>query len=88
VGEALHIHGARECMHADRDAKPQQNEKHDRRVADVELKVIITVNEMAAQKLALPGFDFEAAKIIAMHALEAIREGKSGYAIVVASKMP
>jgi ubiquinone/menaquinone biosynthesis C-methylase UbiE len=38
------------------------------------------------QKLMLPQFDFKAAKAIARHALEAIREGKLGYAIVAATK--
>ena len=38
------------------------------------------------QKLMLPQFDFKAAKAIAKDALEAIREGKLGYAIVVATK--
>ena len=38
------------------------------------------------QKLTLPGFDFEGAKAIAKYALEAIREGKLGYAIVAANK--
>ena len=40
------------------------------------------------RKLILPGFDFEAAKAIAKYALEAIRESKLGYAIVVATKAP
>ena len=38
------------------------------------------------QKLILPGFDFEAAKTIAKYALDAIGEGKLGYAIVAATK--
>ena len=38
------------------------------------------------QKLMLPQFDFKAAKAIAKDALEAIREGKLGYAIVAATK--
>jgi hypothetical protein len=38
------------------------------------------------QKLILPGFDFETAKAMAKYALEAIREGKLGYAIVAATK--
>lgn len=38
------------------------------------------------QKLALPGFDLEVAKSVAKHAFAAIREGKLGYALVVASK--
>jgi ubiquinone/menaquinone biosynthesis C-methylase UbiE len=38
------------------------------------------------QKLMLPQFDFKAAKALAKHALEAIREGKLGYAIVAATK--
>jgi arsenite methyltransferase len=40
------------------------------------------------QKLALPGFNFEAAKKVAKLALEAIVEGRLGYAIVTASKRP
>ena len=39
------------------------------------------------QKLVLPGFDFAAARSIAKHALEAVRKGNLGYAIIVASKM-
>jgi arsenite methyltransferase len=38
------------------------------------------------KKLILPGFDFETAKAMAKYALEAIREGKLGYAIVAATK--
>jgi ubiquinone/menaquinone biosynthesis C-methylase UbiE len=38
------------------------------------------------KKLALPGFDFEAAKTIAKHALQAIAAGRLGYAIVTASR--
>jgi arsenite methyltransferase len=39
------------------------------------------------QKVVLPGFDFEAAKTIARHALAAIRQGNLGYVIIAASKM-
>jgi hypothetical protein len=39
------------------------------------------------QKLVLPGLDFGAARGIAKHALEAVRKGNLGYAIIVASKM-
>jgi ubiquinone/menaquinone biosynthesis C-methylase UbiE len=38
------------------------------------------------KKIALPGFNFEVAKNIAKHALEAIKQGRLGYAIVTASK--
>lgn len=38
------------------------------------------------RKLSLPGFDFEAAKNVAKHALQAVMKGKLGYAIVAASK--
>jgi ubiquinone/menaquinone biosynthesis C-methylase UbiE len=38
------------------------------------------------KKLALPGFNFEVAKNSAKHALEAIKRGRLGYAIVTASK--
>jgi hypothetical protein len=41
---------------------------------------------VALKKLALPGFDFEAAREVAKHALQAIKEGRLGYAIVTASK--
>jgi hypothetical protein len=39
------------------------------------------------QKLSLPGFDFAGAKSVARHALEAVKNGNLGYAIIVASKM-
>jgi arsenite methyltransferase len=38
------------------------------------------------QKVTLPGFDFEAAKTVAKHALEAIKKGRLGYAIITACK--
>ena len=41
---------------------------------------------MRLQKLALPGFDFETAKNIARHALQSVREGKLGYAIIAAAR--
>jgi len=40
------------------------------------------------QKLSLPGFDLDVAKTVARHAFAAIKEGKLGYAIVVAAKEP
>ena len=41
---------------------------------------------MRLQKLALPGFDFETAKNIARYALQSVREGKLGYAIIAAAR--
>ena len=38
------------------------------------------------RKLTLPGFDFEVAKALAKSTLEAIGEGKLGYAIFTATK--
>lgn len=38
------------------------------------------------QKLVLPAFDFEAAKHIATYALDAVKKGNLGYAIIAASK--
>jgi arsenite methyltransferase len=65
-------------------------ERHDH--ALVELVNQMRTRLLAAEvmvglrKLALPGFDFEAAKTIAKHALQAIAAGRLGYAIVTASK--
>jgi arsenite methyltransferase len=39
------------------------------------------------KKLALPGFDFEEARNIAKHALQAVAQGRLGYAIVTASRV-
>jgi arsenite methyltransferase len=67
-------------------------ERHDGALAEFvnQLRTRLLAAEVMVklQKLALPWFDFEAAKTIAIHALEAIKEGKLGYAIVVASKTP
>ena len=67
-------------------------ERHDGAIAEFvnQLRTRLLAAEVMVklQKLALPGFDVEAAKVIAMHAIEAIKNGKLGYAIVVASKNP
>ena len=53
----------------------------------IRTRLLATEVMVRLQKLVLPGFDFEAAKSIAKHALEAVRKGNLGYAIIVASKM-
>ena len=66
-------------------------EKHDRALAEFVNQILTRI--LAAevmtrlQKLVFPGFAFDAAKTMAKHVLEAIREGKLGYAIVVAEKI-
>lgn len=66
-------------------------EKHDGALADFvgQIRTRLLAAEVMArlQKLVLPGFDFEAAKSLAKHALAAIKAGDLGYAIVVASKL-
>jgi hypothetical protein len=49
---------------------------------------LLATEVMIKLKAGLPGFDFEAANIIAKQVIEAIEDGKLGYAIVVAAKMP
>lgn len=65
-------------------------EKHDGALAELvsQIRTRLLAAEVITglQKLVLPGFDLQAAKIMARHALEAIKMGKLGYAIVVASK--
>jgi arsenite methyltransferase len=55
-------------------------------VNQIRMRLLAVEVMVGLQKLSLPGFDFEAAKALAKHALEAIREGKLGYAIVAATK--
>jgi ubiquinone/menaquinone biosynthesis C-methylase UbiE len=66
-------------------------EKHDGALAEfvneVRTRLLAAEVMVRLQKLVLPGFDFEAAKTIARHALAAIRRGNLGYAIIAASKM-
>jgi ubiquinone/menaquinone biosynthesis C-methylase UbiE len=65
-------------------------ERHDGALAEfvnqVRTRFLAAEVMVGLQKLVLPGFDFEAAKIIARHALAAIRQGNLGYAIIAASK--
>jgi ubiquinone/menaquinone biosynthesis C-methylase UbiE len=65
-------------------------EQHDGALAEFvnQIRTRLLAAEVMArlQKLRLPGFDFEVAKVIAKHALAAIKQGKLGYAIVVAAK--
>lgn len=42
---------------------------------------------MRLQKLVLPGFDIDAAKIIAKRAMAAISDGELGHGLIVASKL-
>lgn len=66
-------------------------ERHDGALAEfvsqIRTRLLAAEVMVGLQKLALPGFDFEAAKTIARHALAAIRQGNLGYAIIAASKM-
>ena len=55
-------------------------------VKQIQTRLLAAEVMVRLQKLSLPGFDLEAVKIIAKHALAAIREGKLGYAFVIASK--
>jgi ubiquinone/menaquinone biosynthesis C-methylase UbiE len=55
-------------------------------VNQMRTRLLVTEVMIGLKKLALPGFDVEAAKIIAKHALAAISTGKLGYAIVTAVK--
>ena len=65
-------------------------ERHDAALAEFvnEMRTRLLAAEVMArlQKLMLPGFDFEGAKLLAKQALAAIKDGKLGYAILVASK--
>lgn len=56
-------------------------------VSQMRTRLLAAEIMVGVQKLDLPGFDFEAAKNIARHTLQAIVEGKLGYAIVTASKL-
>ena len=55
-------------------------------VNQMRLRLLAADVMVGLKKLALPGFDFEAAREVAKHALEAIKQGRLGYAIVTASK--
>ena len=57
-------------------------------VNQIRMRLLTAEVMVGLQKLILPGFDFEAAKAVAKHALEAVIEGKLGYAIVAATKPP
>jgi arsenite methyltransferase len=55
-------------------------------VNQMRLRLLAADVMVGLKKIALPGFDFEAAREVAKHALQAIKEGSLGYAIVTASK--
>jgi ubiquinone/menaquinone biosynthesis C-methylase UbiE len=55
-------------------------------VKQIQTRLLAAEVMVRLQKLVLPGLDLEAVKIVAKHALAAIRQGKLGYAFVVASK--
>jgi arsenite methyltransferase len=65
-------------------------EEHDSELIDLvnqmRLRLLAADVMVGLKKIALPGFDFEAAREVAKHALQAIKEGRLGYAIVTASK--
>jgi ubiquinone/menaquinone biosynthesis C-methylase UbiE len=70
--------------------KVQVTEAHDAALTELvdqmRLRLFAADVTVGLRKLALPGFDFETAKKLAKHALQAIKEGRLGYAIVTASK--
>ena len=55
-------------------------------VEQMRLRLLATDVMVGLKKLALPGFDFELARRFVKQALQAISEGRLGYAIIVASK--
>jgi arsenite methyltransferase len=55
-------------------------------VNQMRLRLLAADVMVGLKKIALPGFDFETAREVAKHALQAIKEGSLGYAIVTASK--
>jgi arsenite methyltransferase len=65
-------------------------EQHDSALSEfvnqMRLRLLAADVMVGLKKLALPGFDFEAARKVGMHALEAIKQGRLGYAIVTAFK--
>jgi arsenite methyltransferase len=64
-------------------------EEHDSALVELvnqmRLRLLAADVMVGLKKLTLPGFDFEVAREVAKHALQAIREGRLGYAIVTAS---
>ena len=56
-------------------------------VSDVRGKLLGAELLVKLKKIDLPGADFEQARLIARSAAEAIREGKLGYSLLVASKL-
>jgi arsenite methyltransferase len=52
----------------------------------IRTRLLVTEAMMGLNKLALPGFDIEIVKDFARHALDAIRTGEIGYAIIAAAK--
>ena len=66
-------------------------EEHDSALVELvnqmRLRLLAADVMVGLKKIALPGFDFEAAREVAKHALQAIKEGSLGYAIVTASRV-
>jgi arsenite methyltransferase len=55
-------------------------------VSQIRTRLLVTEVMLGLKKLALPGFDIAAAKDFARHALNAVRAGTLGYAILTATK--
>ncbi len=68
----------------------EQTEAHDealrRTVADIRGKLLGAELLVKLKKIDLPGADFDQAKAIARSAAQAVREGKLGYALLVAQR--
>jgi ubiquinone/menaquinone biosynthesis C-methylase UbiE len=68
----------------------EQTEAHDealsQTVSDVRGKLLGAELLVKLKKIDLPGADFDQAKTIARNAAEAVREGKLGYALIVARR--
>ena len=56
-------------------------------VNQVRTRILAAEVLVGLKKLALPGFDFEEARKIAKHALQAVAQGELGYALVTASRV-
>jgi arsenite methyltransferase len=56
-------------------------------VKQIQTRLLAAEVMVGLQKLVLPGFDLEAAKIVAKRAIAAISDGELGYGLVVASKL-
>ncbi len=55
-------------------------------VNQIRTRLLMAEVMVGLNKAVIPGFDFETAKNLAKHVLEAIKQGRLGYAIVTASK--